>query len=324
LIEKLPLSTLTTVLRLYASKDWGADEHVESLLRSIIRDHSILQQKTKIPALAALKACLRDKEDYKVLPELYAFLDNCILRLVRKPIKYCGDADTFSKEVPRFVESSDRQRSPISLLHFTLLEQWHFLVEAGNDRTIENVTFFLAGYLYCSEAIGEDATMLRVLRNRMWKLIAKKPYASLLDENFPKPTHGDLFKDLQNGSKGGGDATPDAVNEMQDHKTHRPLSTSDSIILDSELPEENEDHPGLNRWSAEDVEVAIEDGAVGELLLCLCSKHSEIRKQALINIRILLAELKVRMVQAYDCDAYLAFRPQDTRSVNRWVCSSES
>ena len=306
------------------SKDWDADEHVESLLQSIIRDHSILQRKTKTPALAALKACLRDKEDQKALPELYTFLDNCILRLVRKPIKYRGDADKFSKEISRSAGPSDGKGSPISLLHFTLLEQWPFLVEAGEHKTIENVAFFLSGYLYCSEAIGEDAAILQAVRNRMWKLIAKKPYASLLDEHFRKSTHEELSKDLRNGSKRVGDATAEAVEEMQDHKNHQAPPPPDPFILDSELPEENEDHPGLNRWSTEDIEVAIEDGAVGELLFCLCSKHSEIRKQALVNIRILLAKLKVSMSQPSDCNAYRVIRPRDTRSVNRWVCSSKS
>lgn len=315
---------------MYVSKDWDADEHVESLLRSIIRDHSILQRKTKTPALAALKACLRDKEDQKALPELYTFLDNCILRLVRKPIKYCGDADKFSKEISRSAGPSDGKRSPISLLHFTLLEQWAFLVEAGEHGTIEIVAFFLSGYLYCSQAIGEDAAILQAVRNRMWKLIAEKPYASLLDEHSPRSTHEKLSKDLRNGSKKVGDATAEAeaeaeaVEEMQDHKIHQAPPAPDPFILDSELPEENEDHPGLNRWSTEDIEVAIEDGAVGELLFCLCSKHSEIRKQALVNIRILLAKLKVSMSRPSHCNAYRVIRPRDTRSVNKWVCSSKS
>jgi len=315
------LSTFTTVLKLYVLKDWDADDHVESLLRSIIRDHSILQRKTKISALAALKASLRERADRKVLPELYGFLDNCILRLIRKPIKYCGDADEYAKEFKRSAGSSRRKRSPISLLHFVLLEQWPFLVEAGDERTIQNATYFLAGYLCCSEAIGEDAAILNAIRSRVWKLIAKKSYATLLDEDFPKPIHDQLSKDLQGRFKDAGEATGDAVEIMVNHGSHRPMLTSDSILIHSELPEENEDHPGLNRWNTEDVEVAIEDGAVGELLLCLCSKHGEIRKQALVNIRILVAKLKVTLSQACYCNANHENRPRDTRSVNRWFCS---
>ncbi|MCJ1250321.1 hypothetical protein MMC30_007547 [Trapelia coarctata] len=290
--EKSPLSTFTTILKLYASKDWDAEDHVKSLLRSIIHDHFILQRKTKISALAALKNSLRKREDYKVVPELYAFLDNCMLRLVRKPVKYCGDADELAKEFTKSVGSSNRKKSPISLLHFALLEQWPFLVEAGDEETIEDTACFLAIYLCGSEVIGEDAAILRAIRIRMRKLITNKPYASLLDEDFYKTILKGVSRDLQTKSTETGHSTGTAVEMSTNHETHRPKPTSDSILIDSELLEENEDHPGLNRWSTEDMEVAIEDGAVGELLLCLCSKHSEIRKQALINIRILVAKLK--------------------------------
>ena len=315
------MSTFTTILKLYASKEWDTGDHLESLLRSIIHDHSILQLRTKLSALAALKSSLRDREDYKVLPEVYGFLDNCILRLVRKPIQYCGDADELGKELESSVGPSSRKKSPVSLLHFALLEQWPFLVGAGGENVIENATYFLAGYLCGSETIGEDAAMLNALRLRMWKLIAKKPYASLLGEDFPKHIHDQLFKELQGKFTHHGDATGDAVEMVEDHESHRPKSTLDSIHLDSRLPEEDDDHPGLNRWSAEDVEVAIEDGAVGELLLCLCSKHGEIRKQAIINIRILVAKLKVNLSEVRHCNANHKTRPRDTRSVNRWFCS---
>lgn len=265
---------------------------MKGLVESIVRDHSILQRKTTIPALAALKASLRRRSGRKASPEHYRFLDNCILRLVWKPIKYCGDAEEFAEECSG-PSSSDMKRSPISLLHFALLEQWPFFVEAEDDGSIENVTVFLAGYLCCSEVIGEDAAILRAVRSRMWKVVAKKSYGSVLEKDLPNGVQDGFYEELQNWSRDVGDATGDAVEKGGSHETGARPSTPDSVFLDSELAEENEDHSGLNQWNTEDVEVAIEDGAVGELLLCLCSKHSEIRNQALINTRILVSKLKV-------------------------------
>jgi nucleolar pre-ribosomal-associated protein 1 len=56
-------------------------------------------------------------------------------------------------------------------------------------------------------------------------------------------------------------------------------------------PEEDEKHIGLTRWKKKDLSEAIDDGDIGELLLCLCSKHAEIRLQAINNTRQLMATL---------------------------------
>ena len=61
----------------------------------------------------------------------------------------------------------------------------------------------------------------------------------------------------------------------------------------SKLPVEDERHAALHKWEREDLTEALEQGDIGELLLCLCSGHEEIRRQAHSAITRFMAKLKV-------------------------------
>jgi nucleolar pre-ribosomal-associated protein 1 len=43
---------------------------------------------------------------------------------------------------------------------------------------------------------------------------------------------------------------------------------------------ESDNHPELFRWAQKDIDLAIEDGDIDALILCLCSQHTDIRRQA--------------------------------------------
>src|SRR5690606_24339801 len=59
------------------------------------------------------------------------------------------------------------------------------------------------------------------------------------------------------------------------------------------LPIEDETHSALHRWEREDLEASLDHGYVGELFLCLCSEHEEIRRQAFAAIGRFMVTVKV-------------------------------
>lgn len=58
------------------------------------------------------------------------------------------------------------------------------------------------------------------------------------------------------------------------------------------LPTEGTTHNALHKWEREEVEQAVEQGRIAELILCLCSQHEEVRRQAFANLVRFMAKLK--------------------------------
>jgi nucleolar pre-ribosomal-associated protein 1 len=59
------------------------------------------------------------------------------------------------------------------------------------------------------------------------------------------------------------------------------------------LPTEGTSHNALHKWEREEIEAALEQGHIDELILCLCSEHEEVRRQAVANLVRFMAKLKV-------------------------------
>ena len=60
----------------------------------------------------------------------------------------------------------------------------------------------------------------------------------------------------------------------------------------SKLPEEPSNHPALHQWQRYNLNDAVDNGSLADLILCLCSSHDEIRRQALMNLRLFASRLQ--------------------------------
>ena len=288
----MPLSPFTTILKLGISTQGAVADDIGVLLKSIAKDYAILQQETQVPSFFALKASLSSTDGWEASSALYEFLDNCILRFIRKSIKYEGDKDACQEQYPP-TKTVANTRRPISLLFFVLLEQWPFFASENSNSNLEHVSSWLARYMDLSYEIGEDLAMLHGIRDQFLEQAKEMSCGASFRNALTGISVRKLSIETQNPLISDRTLREMAVGEVnntvhQDQLAHAPDSSPYRSV-----PEEDENHLGLNRWSTEDVEVAVEDGAVGELLLCLCSKYTEIRRQALLSIRILVAKLEV-------------------------------
>ncbi|KAI9724127.1 MAG: hypothetical protein M1812_000846 [Candelaria pacifica] len=285
--DTLEYSPFTTVLKLFVNASDGAPlKQIEVLLQSIIGDNGILQGQTQVPALHALAASLRTSEDKAVSRYVLEFLDNAILRLVRKPIKYIDDLNSLRECAPASSRTSDF--SPISLLIVTLMEQWPFVVKAGNERA-SDVALWLATYLGYSAQIGESTEKLHLVRDTLIGAAVEEDHVSILRQAFEGSKKANFTRAVDSQKEE--QSLPPNGDKAGSNSAKPNVAYEENEILVTPLPED-ENYSGLTNWVRKDVQDAIEDGDAGDLIMCLCSEHLEIRKQGMTNLRKLLIKVE--------------------------------
>lgn len=284
------LSPFTTVLRIYAlSGQTNADNNLKELLQSIIRECAILKPDTRFSSLDVLVLSLEESHSGKVSDTLYGFLDNCVLRFVKKPVKYYDILASLAGDN----ESSQIESGNIDLLLVVILEQWPFLIKTSTAPDTVGVAMWLAHYLESSISAGGNPALLSQIRDKLSNEAKDNDCRAVLSKALKEPggfgqlgkfeilAPSCIVKDQASTARG----QPKAFAPPEEPLLSRP-------------PDENEDHVGLRKWTQKDVQDAIGEGSVGDLIFCLCSKHEDIRKQAQNGLVAFMAKLEVRKISS--------------------------
>jgi nucleolar pre-ribosomal-associated protein 1 len=262
---------------------------IKSLLSVILQDQEMLQTKTSPDALDALSASLTVSPGSSAPSvEVLDFLDDCCTRFIKGPIKYFDDIDVICNSDSQPADS----KGPFSTLLMTFVEQWPFRgSETATSGIAEPIAQWLSKLLYLLKLIGEDETMLNSVRDALVESAAKAHKVVLKDAflwKMGKESAKEALKmatgaDFSGSERSTSSPSPPAESEQK--------AVAGPIVDLEAPPQEDEKHIGLTRWKKKDLSEAIDDGDIGELLLCLCSKHAEIRLQAVVNTRQLMATL---------------------------------
>ncbi|KAF2690505.1 hypothetical protein K458DRAFT_357328 [Lentithecium fluviatile CBS 122367] len=285
--KSLPYSSFATLLKLVAtSAESELYSGIKSLLVAIVCDHDMLQMTTSPDALDALIASLGGSCSSSA--PVMEFLDDCCARFVKQPIKYFDDLDALCAKISRLCPKNET----FSPLLMTLVEQWPFKggkAEKGNPA--EPLAQWLSKLLYLLKLIGEDEAVLELVRDSL-VASADVAYQEILKDSFLWKMSKEKAKEalkLATGADFSGSErsiTSPVPPEEPEESANAP------VAVDLELPpEEDEKHAGLNRWRKKALEESIEDGDIGDLVICLCSQHAEIRIQAVTSIRQLMSRL---------------------------------
>lgn len=296
--DRMWLSPFTTLLRLYVDRTQAIADSLKlrTILASVIRENYILQLDDHTTSLDVLVVTLQPSNDWKASDKLFEFFDNCVLRLVRKPVHYY---DALSDLVARSDGSHKIIDAHVDLLLMAIVEQWPFMAKATDDLTITNVATWLTRYLELSwlrsqdidkaNRNGQSKNILAHMRDQIKNGVNDEACCSILGRALSDPPELGLSIEL---------VKSEGTNENQ--VIQSPTAKEESHLPEASVyqvpegpPEEHEDHPELQRWTHEDTSDAISDGAIGQLLLCHCSKYPEIRQQAMTNIGTFMAKLRV-------------------------------
>lgn len=266
--EPLEYSAFTSLLKVVASaEDNSPVDEIKPLLQNVLVQNSVLTGQGSFDALVRGLATT----DSDGLKAQLVFIDNCITRLVKKPVYYLDLASSLLENV------STRP----SLIVTVVNEQWPFVVKAHDAEKEIAIAGWIASLLGSLKGAGEDESSLARLRDRMMEVTENKSSRSLLKKAFKIRDKG-----LSNQSKVD-ETRPTAIPNVTKQKSS--ISLFDTF---GKLSVEDETHSGLHRWEKDDLEFSIDHGHVGELILCLSSEHEEIRRQAMVGISRLMSKLK--------------------------------
>ncbi|KAF1993332.1 hypothetical protein P154DRAFT_557791 [Amniculicola lignicola CBS 123094] len=287
--KALQYSPFVTMLRL-VSTSARVEQYsgVKDLLFSILNDHEMLQTHTFPDAFEALVASIGPScGSSSPAPQVLEFLDDCLARFTKAPIKYFDDLDAIRGDLSNTVSS------PLSPLLMVLVEQWSFKGgKVEKDNSAEPLAHWLAKLLYLLKLIGESEALLEILRDSL-VATAQPAYHGILKDAFlwkmGKQSAKEALKKATGADFSGSERS--STSPVPQENPSVPAKTTPAIDLEFP-PEEDEKHSGLNRWRKKDLDEAIDNGDIGELLLCLCSRHGEIRLQAVTGLRQLAASIK--------------------------------
>lgn len=241
------------------------------LLGNVLAEQAIISS-SKAP-FDALIVSLKGSEPADLSVQLQ-FLDNCLCRIAKKPVYYQDLA----------IKLLDDDTPPLSLLVVAILEQWPFVLRSKDTEKEQSIARWIASLIKQLKIAGEDKKALKNVRDSLSELSEAKKTKS-------------IFKKALKGSD---EEDADEYHDMEDAEPSeqpKPSASSGATVglLDmfGSIPRESKDHTGLYKWEKEEIDVAIEQGRVSDLLLCLCSEHEEIRRQAFAAISRLMVKLKV-------------------------------
>ncbi|KAK5010921.1 hypothetical protein LTR60_004863, partial [Cryomyces antarcticus] len=277
--ETLRFTPFMTLLRLVVARPKSESiVQIQCLLSSVVTETGILQQETEKFPLDALVLSLASSETWSAPDAVFDFLDDCLRRLVAKAVKYQDDLDNII--TAQFNTDLQADCAPVSLLWSTLKEQWPFVAKSKPEH-LASILRWIVRLSTLLRGVGEDATVLEGITRGIVEAAEARGLGGVVKRAMMESKSINLTEDRQQQSDG---TLSDA--HSSGRTDANAIKGEKRKLLETErLPREDENHPGLNRWMQKEIDEAVEDGAVGDLVLCLCSKYSDIRRQALAILK---------------------------------------
>ncbi len=281
------MSPFTIVLKYYVVNHKAQQSNIgRTLLQPAIDDISLSAPSTTVSFLEILVSSLRRTDQVETESFVFEYLDECLVRLAKKPVKYYDDLMAIIYQIGS--DKAGVKNYSIGLLLVVILEQSPYLVKSKPSHNLHSVTKWLTRYLNISMQAGENHIVLSYFRNQIGQQLSDTTTSELLQKSLEEPEQLCFLNE------------PSLLHGLSRRKVSRPTKvvsqaeTAKSGALEPPSPPiEVDDEHDLTRWAKKDIIQATLDGDVGALALCLCSKYEEVRKQALNNLRIVLGKLEV-------------------------------
>ncbi|KAH9840368.1 Ribosome 60S biogenesis N-terminal [Teratosphaeria destructans] len=261
----LQYSPVTSLLRLHTCE--ASNSQIKALVLQVLQEQNIIIDAAEMQALVA---SLNGIDGV-----VWTFVDDCMARASRQPVKYVDQLEA-AVSTPRKVTDDVLP----GLLSAAVVEQAPFAI------TQPSIVAWVHTFL-------QAMTLLDHCGVQGWDASCRNLAIVRLRERLSKQ-HADVFPST-------GEPAEQIVATLQAASLPEPVSaeSKDCMEIESQpslpfstpLPE-SDNHPELSRWAQKDLGIAIEDGDIDALVLCLSSQHLDIRRQAYAQLRILATKLQ--------------------------------
>ena len=281
----LPFSPFVVLLRLCTvqSSSLSLKQDLSDLLRTIADDNGIIRDAKRGSSFDYLLASLYPTGTWSPTEATFNFIDECVGRLIRKPIKYMDDLEDF-----RGVDENGKDTTGAFLM--ACLEQAPFTSRL-DSRQQEEIYRWLARFLFgirrCEEYPPTKTRPVFPLEVESRLLAAGIKLSPETGEDIVMPQYSKMTRSL-----------PVVMKESVNGTTSSEARPSRAEL--SRPAQESENRPELRRWQGMNADEALQDGILGSLALCLCSKYLEIRRQGLTALRSMRGKVQEESFDAKD------------------------
>jgi nucleolar pre-ribosomal-associated protein 1 len=272
----LKFSPFVTLLRLHAKHPNNA--LIRGMLGDVLGEQGLLNKSadaavaSPLDALVASLSLINEQGD-----DIYTFIDDCLSRGSRQPVKYLDSLEEQKRQL-----SSDSVTP--SLLIEVIREQAPFAAEKLTGATRATVMAWI-GQIISLYALTSDAgPLLDAIASGVAKLdgVTQKDAGAVLSKTLAEIALSDRNEDAP---------TADDEFSPEDQDGNLPFEA---------VPIESPNHPEIFKWQQKDLDLAIEDGDIDALILCLCSEHTDIRHQARVQLSNLVVKLQASDLETKD------------------------
>ncbi|KAI5868462.1 ribosome 60S biogenesis N-terminal-domain-containing protein [Durotheca rogersii] len=281
----MPHSPFTTLLRLCSEETTVlSNESLADSLYWVTKDHQLVESRARSPGLYPLIAALRGHRITN--PTIWVFLDNCVERCARTPVKYLGciEEELKKAEVP---EDVDTTTCPLMM---TIAEQIpYFISSSPNEATLDELVQFLTEYLGHSFAAGVSEAFLNASKELFVMGIGNETARERLDTfNGSKHRPGRETGHYKCGAMAIQTLDNQDVGIMAGGFTQQDLEDRLSAPITTTTGNES----ALSRWPSKTPDELVGEDYVSSLICLLSSAHVSIRKEALVAIAKVSAKIK--------------------------------
>ncbi|KAF2208982.1 hypothetical protein CERZMDRAFT_70522 [Cercospora zeae-maydis SCOH1-5] len=264
-LRELELEHLLTIARHSTGMRWFHKQGGLKFTPSVLTENGILNAHAGERPASPFDALVASVTDLADGNTAWDFIDDCVGRATRKPVKYVDDLES--------LVTTDAALP--SILAAVVLEQASFVAVKDAMQAKEEAQWIIH-FLTLLQLTPDGNSVLASLSKTCTKLLAKltkldKAHASkaleTLKELLPKQasvTDADLANDT---------------------------SSAPSLLFEPPASE-RENHTELFRWAQKDIDLAIEDGDIAALIVCLCSERNDVRRQALTQLNKIKLQLR--------------------------------
>lgn len=228
-----------------------------------------------------------DDSEWQPSDALFDFLDNCLIRLAKKTVKYDQDLLRLRAEVKQTAVPDED--NAVGGLLMVILEQWPFIQRSSAIPDAENISHWLTRFLLVVARNGGDLEFIACVRGKIESLTMLHQCLGWLkkgpDGHFMEGNNFQVVEPPSEEAPTMGTLADRWILEGTDAKEEWQPPTPPAS--------EGDDHPALGKWKQLGIEEAIVEGAIGELILCLCSQYADIRRQAVMELRSCMKALQV-------------------------------
>ncbi|KAI9797422.1 MAG: hypothetical protein M1833_005461 [Piccolia ochrophora] len=284
--EKLHFSPFTTLLKLHVDLPEGSlKKLIKEVLETVNDEVQIFQTDTRVTALDAVTTSFTIFDDDETPAAAWAFFDNCVGRLVRKPVHYYDELATLKSNAG--IDRKEDALHSLSVVLLTVVEQWRFYYRSSvasitDKNCVARWIIRLLGYC---RFVGEDGKILEKLQIELCKSGYSPEICSLFRQDLRQMTSDNIPTSADSEGRKANTTTT----KSSDFST---FNVDSSHVADDEGPPQVDLHAALIKWVRKDMADAVDDGDIRNLILCLCSDEVGVRHQAMSAISRAIAKLE--------------------------------